>query len=191
MGQAKGDDGSSHESRAAIPLTAGNIVTAQIMMTLATYVGDKLTLRGVGRKPLFLAGLACLPIRCALILMFQNAGATALMSTQILDGIAGGLMGLIQPYLVADITFGTGRFNVLQGLIASCFGLGATLSNYLGQMVVEKFDHATSLTASLFISLIPVILFTWMPETLGMRTGAVVEPRRSTADRPSTYGSLE
>jgi len=56
------------------------------------------------------------------------------------------------------------------GLTASCFGLGATLSNFLGQMVVEKFGHVTSLVASLVISLIPVVLFLFMPETLGMRT---------------------
>ena len=187
MGQA-GEDGAS--PRSAIPLTAGNIVTAQITMAVATYVGDRLTNSGMGRKPLFLAGLASLPLRCALIILLKNAGSTALMSTQILDGIAGGLMGLVQPYLVADITFGTGRFNVLNGLTASFFGLGATLSNYVGQMVVQEFDHVTSLTASFFISLIPVILFCWMPETLGMRTNNTpVSPRRTQDSR--LYGSFD
>jgi len=57
------------------------------------------------------------------------------------------------------------------GLTASCFGLGATLSNFLGQMVVEKFGHVASLMASLVISLVPVVLFLFMPETLGTRTG--------------------
>jgi hypothetical protein len=56
------------------------------------------------------------------------------------------------------------------GVTASAFGLGATLSNFLGQMVVEKFDHVTSLMASLVISLVPTLLFLFMPETLGMRT---------------------
>lgn len=56
------------------------------------------------------------------------------------------------------------------GLTASCFGLGATLSNFLGQMVVEKFGHVASLMASGVISLVPVVLFLFMPETLGMRT---------------------
>ena len=36
-------------------------------------------------------------------------------------------------------------------------------------MVVEKFDHVTSLMASLVISLIPLLLFLFMPETLGAR----------------------
>jgi MFS family permease len=183
-----GDDGGS--ARSAIPLTAGNIVTAQITMAAATYLGDKLTTAGMGRKPLFLAGLASLPLRCALIIWLQDAGPTALMSTQILDGVAGGLMGLLQPCLVADITFGTGRFNVLNGLTASFFGMGATLSNYVGQMVVQEFDHVTSLTASFFISLIPLGLFVWMPETLGIRTNSSARSPRGPRES-SLYGSCD
>jgi hypothetical protein len=55
------------------------------------------------------------------------------------------------------------------GLTASCFGLGATLSNYLGQVVVEKLGHIASLSGSLLISLAPIMLFIFMPETLGQR----------------------
>lgn len=56
------------------------------------------------------------------------------------------------------------------GLTASCFGLGATLSNLLGQMVVEKMGHVASLTGSLVLSVIPIVLFSlWMPETFGQR----------------------
>lgn len=56
------------------------------------------------------------------------------------------------------------------GLTASCFGLGATLSNLLGQMAVEKLGHVASLSGSLFISLIPIMLFAiGTPETHGRR----------------------
>lgn len=110
MGRDKED---GEQSRSAIPLVAGAIVTAQITMAAATYAGDKLTIYGIGRKPLFLAGLASLPLRCALIIWLKDAGSAALLSTQILDGLGGGIFGLVHPYLVADITFGTGRFNVL------------------------------------------------------------------------------
>jgi len=47
--------------------------------------------------------------------------------------------------------------------------MGATLSNMLGQMVVEKYDHVTSLMGSLVISLLPILIFTLMPETLNLR----------------------
>jgi hypothetical protein len=61
-------------------------------------------------------------------------------------------------------------FDPSVGVTASCFGLGATLSNFFGQMVVEKFDHVTSLMVSFAISLVPILVFLFMPETLGMRT---------------------
>ena len=117
MSSDDGDDG--EPSRSAIPLIGGAIVTAQLMMAIATWVGGKLTAIGVGRKPLFMAGIVTLPLRCALIILWKDAGNTKLLLTQILDGLEGGLMGLIHPYLVADITFGTGRFNVVMGLTAS------------------------------------------------------------------------
>jgi len=168
MGSENEEDGVP--SRSAIPLIGGAIVLAQITMAAATWVGGRLTQRGVGRKPLFMAGIVTLPIRCALIIIWKDAGDTYLLLTQILDGLGGGFFSLIHPFLVADLTFGTGRFNVVMGLTASCFGLGGTLSNFIGQHVVENFGHVTSLTGSLLLSIIPILIFgCFMPETLGDR----------------------
>lgn len=115
LGEIMGEGGEEQEglTRTAIPLTAGAIVTAQLIMAIATYVGGLYTEKGWGRKPLFLIGIASLPIRCALIIIFKDAGHQYLLSTQILDGVGGGLFGLIHPLIVADITFGTGRFNAV------------------------------------------------------------------------------
>jgi len=120
MGNGGGPEG---PSRSVIPLTAGAIVTAQLTMAMTTWAGDTFTGQGMGRKPLFMAALLTLPIRCALIIWFKDAGNSFLLSTQILDGIGGGLFALVHPYLIADITFGTGRFNVvskyIRGLMCS------------------------------------------------------------------------
>jgi len=165
-----GDNEDGTTKRSAIPLIAGAIVLAQFTMSGATLAGDKMTKGGWGRKPLFMAGLLTLPLRCFLIIFWKDAGEAWLLSTQILDGVGGGFFGLLHPYLVADITFGSGRFNVIMGLTASCFGLGGTLSNLLGQMVVEKYGHVASLTGSMFLSVIPIVLFALaMPETAGSR----------------------
>lgn len=113
---ADGDDGAAEESgtsRSAIPLIGGAILLAQATMTFATWIGDYYTKKGVGRKVLFMAGLVTLPIRCALIIYWKDAGNAFLLSTQILDGLGGGFFGLLHPYLVADITFGSGRFNLI------------------------------------------------------------------------------
>ena len=152
-------------------------------------MGGQLTQRGVGRKPLFMAGIVTLPLRCALIIYWKDAGNTYLLMTQILDGLEGGLMGLMHPFLVADITFGTGRFNVVMGLTASCFGLGGTLSNFIGQHIVENFGHVASLMGSLIISVIPILIFgLFMPETLGDR-GATkqLEKKKESTSTGGTY----
>ena len=44
------------------------------------------------------------------------------------------------------------------------------MSNFLGQMVVEKMGHVASLTGSFFISIIPIAVFAvFMPETMNTR----------------------
>lgn len=174
------DDGNENEgaNRAAIPLIGAGILIAQLFMSIATRIGDYYTERGVGRKVLFLVGLVTLPIRCILIIYWKDAGNTFLLLTQVLDGISGGFFGLLHPYLVADITFGSGRFNLIMGLTASCFGLGGTTSNFFGQLAVEKLGHVETLTISLLISFIPIGIFAiFMPETLNTRdrTGVIAD----------------
>lgn len=185
-----GDNDDGSVKRSAIPLIAGAIVTAQLTMSIATVAGDKLTDRGYGRKPLFMIGLLTLPVRCALIILWKDAGEAFLLSTQVLDGIGGGFFGLLHPYIVADITFGTGRFNVLMGLTASCFGLGGTMSNFLGQLVVEHFGHVASLMGSLILSVVPIAVFgIFMPETLGRRGHIALEPDVLTPKRGTAASS--
>ena len=129
LGELMGQGEEGAPKRAAIPLIASAIVTAQLTMAAATSIGNRLTMAGVGRKPIFMAGLLTLPIRCALIILWRDAGDTWLLSTQVLDGLAGGFFGLLHPLLVADLTFGTGRFNVVMGLTASFFGYVVLVSD--------------------------------------------------------------
>lgn len=61
-----------------------------------------------------------------------------LVSVQILDGVAGGIFGVLSVLMVADLTKGTGRFNVRQGARNTAVGIGACLSNLLAGFVVQK-----------------------------------------------------
>jgi MFS family permease len=130
----------------------------------------KLTERGVGRKPLYLTGLMMIPTRCALIILLRNAGVKYLLLVQICDGLYGGFCGLVLPFILADITFGTGRFSVITGLTSTCLSVGNAMSTFIGQIIVEKYGHITSLTCSLVLSFLPIFIFTFfMPETINMR----------------------
>lgn len=143
------DDETNHDeneatSRSAIPLIAGAILLAQVTMSVATVLGGKLTERGIGRKPLFVAGLAILPIRCALIIYWKDAGKSYLLSTQILDGLSGGFLGLLHPYLVADITFGSGRFNLISKF--NC----VTILDTIFPMKIYNFSNFSGIDCILF-----------------------------------------
>lgn len=84
--------------------------------------------------PFFLLGFAVLPIRGVLYTLSNNP--YFLVSVQILDGIAGGIFGVLSVFVVADLTKGTGRFNVTQGALNTVIGIGAALSNLLAGFVV-------------------------------------------------------
>ena len=81
---------------------------------------------------------------------------------------------------------------LIVGLTASCFGLGATLSNFLGQMVVEKMGHVASLSGSFLISIVPVVLFSLgMPETYGHRGNENVSAAAPAGKEGKNLGTSE
>lgn len=169
---SQGNNGNDTEAskRAAIPFMAAATLISQAFMCLSVATGKNLTQRGVGRKVILLSAIATLPLRIALILIWRNAGTRILLLTQIFDGIEGGFFRVIHPYIVVDVTFGTGRFNLIMGLTNSFFWLGRTFSTLLGQFVVEKYGHVASLMCSMVISLMPVSLFgIFMEETMNTR----------------------
>lgn len=44
--------------------------------------------------------------------------------------------------MIADLTRGSGRFNVVQGLISVCFGTGYALGNLLAGFVAQKAGYS-------------------------------------------------
>ena len=101
------------------------IVAAQLVMVpVAILVGRNAD--AWGRKPIFAAALAVLALRGALYPLSDNP--YWLVGVQLLDGVGAGIFGALFPLVVADLTRGTGHFNVSQGAIATAAGLGGALS---------------------------------------------------------------
>ena len=89
-----------------------------------------------------------------------------LVAVQALDGITGATLGVLTALVAADITNGTGRFNLLQGVIGTLSGIGATLSTSLSGFAVQKFGHTAGFLGVAAVALAAVvILFALMPET--------------------------
>ena len=72
------------------------------------------------------------------------------------------------------------------------FGLGGTMSNFLGQLVVQHFGHVASLMGSLGISFVPIILFgLFMPETHGQRGLLDEKKAESARNKNATFVPAE
>ncbi len=86
--------------------------------------------------PTFLVGFAVLPIRGVLYTLTDDP--TLLVAVQLLDGIGAGIFGVVGVLVIADLTRGTGRFNLMHGALATATGLGASASHMLTGMIVSR-----------------------------------------------------
>lgn len=153
---------------------AACIITAQIVMVpMALLVGRKAD--SWGRKPIFLVGFAVLPVRGVLYTLTQDP--YALVSIQILDGVGAGIFGALFFIVIADLTRGTGRYNLAQGAASASWGLGAALSNSVAGVIVDMAGYSTAFLF-LAVAALAAFLLLWlaMPET-----GVTAAPSRQTA----------
>jgi MFS family permease len=144
---------------------AACIVIAQAaMVPMAMLVGRRADVWG--RRRIFLLGFAVLPVRGVLYTLVQDP--IALIAIQLLDGVGAGIFGALFVIVVADLTEGTGRYNLAQGVAAACWGLGAALSNAVAGWVVDGYGYQV---AFLFLAACAAgaFLLFWLtvPETLG------------------------
>jgi MFS family permease len=147
----------------ATSLTAACIVAAQLVMVPVAIVVGRNTQRW-GTKPIFLVAFTFLAVRGALYTLSDNPWW--LVSVQALDGIGAGIFGALFPVIVADLSKGSGRFNVSQGIVSSIFGLGAALSASLaGGIIVRAGYDASFLTLAAIAATGFVLYLTAMPET--------------------------
>ena len=56
---------------------------------------------------------------------------------QLLDGVGAGIFAVVSVLVVADLTQGTGRFNLTHGVISTATGLGAALSQLISGLIVQ------------------------------------------------------
>lgn len=116
---------------------AACVVTTQPVITLiAAWSGQKAG--SWGRKPLLLIAFGVLPIRAVLYTLTSNT--VALVAIQILDGVGAGIFGVVSVLVIADLTQGSGRFNITLGAIATAVGIGAALSQTIAGTIVHQFS---------------------------------------------------
>jgi len=147
----------------ATALVAACIVLPQLVVALiAPGVGRLAATRG--RRAVLIAGFAVLPVRAAILAIYSDP--LVIIAVQILDGISAAVLGVLVPLSLADISRGTGRFNLAQGIVGSATGIGAAASTavagYLAARLGTSFAFA-GLAAAAACAFFTVLMA--MPET--------------------------
>jgi len=147
---------------ATILIGACIVVPQLVVAAMSPWIGRRAQIWG--RRPLLLIGFAALPIRALLFAWVTDP--QALVVIQVLDGITAAVFAVLVPLVVADITRGTGHFNLGLGIVGTFVGIGASLSATLAGYITDYFGSPTAFTG---LAVIAAVGFTaaWllMPET--------------------------
>jgi predicted MFS family arabinose efflux permease len=149
-------------AHATLVIAASIVVPQFIVAACSPEIGRQA--QALGRKKILIIGLLALPLRGFLLAFVSNP--YLLIAIQVLDGVSAAVLGVLIPLISADVTRGTGRFNLAQGVIGTAAGLGASLSGVLTGYAADHFGSAATLLILAAAGAMGVVLV-WarMPET--------------------------
>jgi MFS family permease len=129
----------TRSSQWAPVLIAACIIVPQAIVALTSpWVGR--TAQRWGRRPLLLVGFAALAIRGMLFATVSDP--YLLVAVQVFDGVTAAVFSVMIPLIVADVAFGSGHFNLAQGIVGTATGIGASLSTVLAGYVADRFGSS-------------------------------------------------
>lgn len=111
------------------------IIVAQFTM-VGVAAATAWSAQRIDRSWLFVIPCCVLPVR-GVMAAFGYAPEW-LIPIQVLDACGAGLLGVSVPILVADYTWGSGRTQTALGAANTFQGIGASLSNFLGGLLVVQ-----------------------------------------------------
>jgi MFS family permease len=144
-------------------LIAACIIVPQAIVALTSPSVGRLAQKW-GRRPLLLLGFATLTIRGLLFATVHDP--YLLVAVQAFDGITAAVFSVMIPLIVADVAFGSGHFNLAQGIVGTATGIGASLSTVLAGYAADRFGAPVAFVGLASIGAI-ALLMVWsiMPET--------------------------
>ena len=115
--------------------------------------------------------------RCGGALFALVSQPVLVVGVQILDGVSGAVFGVLLPLVVADITRGTGRFNLCMGVIGLAIGAGATVSTSLAGLIADRYHTQAAFLALALVGVVAFLLL-WglLPETRPTNPEAALDP---------------
>ena len=118
------------------PLLLSSLIIAPqlVVSLLSPWVGYFSELWG--RKPLLLIGFGLEIIRGVLFSFVTDT--SLLTAVQILDGLSGAIVSVLTVVIIADLTAGTGRFNLARGGVGMITAIAASVSTALSGLVWQR-----------------------------------------------------
>jgi MFS family permease len=152
-----------HNGTRASFIISALIILPQIVVALSAPWAGQLA-QSWGRRPLLLIGFSALAVRAFFFAVTANP--PLLICIQLLDGVSGTALGVLTALIVADLTNGSGRFNLAQGFVGTFSGIGASLSTTFFGLIVGNFGSAIGFLSIAAVALTTVFL-AWLllPET--------------------------
>jgi MFS family permease len=153
----------TRSSQWAPVLIAACIIVPQAIVALtAPSVGCKA--QQWGRRPLLMVGFAALAIRGVLFATVSDP--YLLVAVQVFDGITAAVFSVMIPLIVADVAFGSGHFNLAQGIVGTTTGIGASLSTVLAGYMADRFGSSIAFMWLAAVAATGLaMIFLMMPET--------------------------
>ena len=142
--------------------TARYVMVAQfVMVPVALFAGSLADRKG--RRLLLLAAFLVLPVRALISALIDDP--LWLISAEILDGVASGIVGVAVPVVVADLTWGSGRTQTALGLVNAVQGVGGAISAGFGGLMQGWLGWASAFLALGLSGLIALVLVVWLNST--------------------------
>jgi MFS family permease len=159
----------TRSSQWATALVATYIVVPQLIVATISPRVARLA-QSWGRRPVLLFAFVALQLRGALLAWTNDP--YMIVVVQMLDGVSAAVLGILVPLILADITRGTGRFNLTQGFVGTATGVGAALSTIAAGYLADHFGIATAfLGMAAMAGCGLLILLSMMPETKPLTEG--------------------
>ena len=147
---------------APVLIAACIIVPQAIVALMSPTVGAKA--QAWGRRPLLLVGFGALAVRGLLFATVHDP--YLLVAVQVFDGITAAVFAVMVPLIVADVAFGSGHFNLAQGIVGTATGIGASLSTVLAGYVSDRFGSGVAFIGLAAVAAIGfAVIALVMPET--------------------------
>ena len=142
--------------------TARYVMVAQLVMVPVALFAGSLADRS-GRRKLLLVAFAVLPLRALLSAYIDDP--VWLISAEILDGVASGIVGVAVPVVVADLTWGSGRTQTALGTVNAVQGIGGALSAWYGGLAQSVLGWSGAFLALGAPALVALALVIWLDAT--------------------------